>query len=212
MPSKKKEGFPAIKVSFLPLDEIVPYERNPRTHSTEQTLELVANILKFGFTNFPLVDIAAGKKLVAGHGRYDAVKVIYAQGGTIAFPDGTEIPKGTMPVTDCSGWDEATRRAYIIWDNKSAEKSSWDFVLLREELAALDVGDFDMSLTGFDEKEREQIATWANDKPQEDGNGGGKEKTDDQMEKSVCYFPRTKAGRIRKELKTLMEKHGGRLA
>ena len=50
-----------------PLDRLVPYERNARTHSPEQIAQIVASIQEFGFTNPILVDGADG--ILAGHGR-----------------------------------------------------------------------------------------------------------------------------------------------
>lgn len=155
-------------VRMVPVADLIPYDRNPKKHPQEKVIELVANILKFGWTN-PI--LAEGVKVVAGHGRLLAAKMIYEQGGSIAFPDGSPIPIGTVPVLDCTGWDDAKRRAYIVWDNKSTE-GDWDFDLLRDELLALDTGDFDMALTGFSEQELEQMSGWTKAPPEMLGNGG----------------------------------------
>lgn len=153
-------------IECIPIDSLEPYALNARTHSLDQLKWLVKKMLTVGWTN-PV--LTSGLRVVAGHGRIAAARMIYAQGGTITFPDGSPIPAGTVPRLDCSGWDETTIRAEILADNQSALQAGWDFGILRDELAALDTGAFDMSLTGFDEKEREQIATWTQEEPPTDG-------------------------------------------
>ena len=148
-------------VVCIPIDDLTMYPLNARTHSLEQLKTLVKRMLTVGWTN-PI--LAVGRKVVAGHGRIAAAKMIYAEGGTITFPDGSEIPSGTVPVLDCTGWSEETIRAEILADNQTALSAGWDFALLRDELAAIDDGQFDMSLIGFTEAEREQIATWTGEK------------------------------------------------
>ena len=48
---------------------------------------------------------------------------------------------------------EAQKKAYIIADNRMAMDAGWDEELLRVEIEALQAEAFDLSLTGFDEKE-----------------------------------------------------------
>ena len=50
-----------------PLDRLVPFDRNPRTHSASQVDQIAASIREFGFNNPILVDSRAG--IIAGHGR-----------------------------------------------------------------------------------------------------------------------------------------------
>lgn len=138
----------AILVSQLPA-----YARNSRTHSAEQVEEILASILEFGWT-MPVLYDAQG--MVAGHGRAEAAELGYSRGLTLHMAPGPKaggspIPAGCVPALDCSGWSEAQRRAYIIADNRLAEKAGWDAGLLRVELAFLEtVPDFDVSLTGFE--------------------------------------------------------------
>jgi hypothetical protein len=55
------------KIEYWPLDRLVPYARNSRTHSDEQVAQIAASIREFGFTNPILVDTEAG--ILAGHAR-----------------------------------------------------------------------------------------------------------------------------------------------
>ena len=47
--------------------KLIPYARNPRTHSDAQIAQIAASIAEFGFNNPILVDTKAG--IIAGHGR-----------------------------------------------------------------------------------------------------------------------------------------------
>jgi ParB family transcriptional regulator, chromosome partitioning protein len=117
-----------------PLDRLRPYEKNARTHSAEQIAQIAASIQEFGFTNPILVDGADG--ILAGHGRLAAAK-------------GMELAE--VPVIVLDHLSAAQRRAYILADNQLALNAGWDTELLRTEVAALNLEDFDLSLLGFDE-------------------------------------------------------------
>lgn len=137
----------------VPISQLPAYARNSRTHSPEQVEEIAASILEFGWT-IPVLYDAQG--MVAGHGRAEAAELAYSRGETLYMAPGKdgggdEIPHGHVPAIDCTGWSEAQRRAYIIADNRLAEKAGWDGGLLRVELEFLEkVPGFDVSLTGFE--------------------------------------------------------------
>lgn len=153
MLSKKDE----ISVRLLPLGDLIPNERNARTHPEEQVEQIAESIRKFGFTNPILADVDGGNIIVAGHGRRLAALSIIAAGDPIRLPSGRVLPAGQVPVIDCSGWSEAERRAYTIADNRLAETSEWDEDLLRLELVFLQEQEFDLGLTGFDSKSLSRI-------------------------------------------------------
>jgi len=56
----------------VPIDKLVPYARNARTHSKEQILQLRSSIREFGFINPCLID--KDYNILAGHGRVLAAK------------------------------------------------------------------------------------------------------------------------------------------
>lgn len=124
--------------------DLVPYARNARTHTPDQVAQIAASIAAFGWTNPILVDEGGG--IVAGHGRLEAAK---------------SLGMDTVPVICLAGLSETERRALVLADNKLALNAGWDFGLLSEELAALDVGELDVALIGFSDAELEQIATWS---------------------------------------------------
>jgi DNA modification methylase len=139
---------PIPKIELRPIDSLVAYARNSRAHSDEQITQIIMpSLVEFGWT-FPV--LADDKGIVAGHGRVMAARRLYDAGVVIKFPGGAEIPAGMVPVIDCSGWTESQRKAYIIMDNRSAEKgASWDHEMLKLETEDLLADGFDLSLTGF---------------------------------------------------------------
>lgn len=138
------------QIKLRPLEHLVPYARNSRTHSPAQIEQLQRLLLEFGWTNPILID---AEGIVAGHGRLMAAEEIYKRGEQIKFPNGTPIPIGMAPTLDVSGWSLAQRKAYIIADNRSALSAGWDEELLHLELKELEAMDYDLSLTAFEEDE-----------------------------------------------------------
>jgi DNA modification methylase len=138
-----KLSIPAIanRVEMWALGRLMPYAKNSRTHTDEQIDQISASIMKFGFTAPILVDEANGD-ILAGHARLRAAYKL----GLMEVP---VIPLGHL--------SEAEKRAYIIADNKLAENAGWDEKLLREELKDLLEDDFDVLVTGFSEKELEEL-------------------------------------------------------
>lgn len=150
---------PGLRVEARPLDTLIPYARNARKHSDAQVAQLAAGIAEFGWTNPVLVD---GRGIVAGHGRVMAARQLYATGKTIRLAGGGMLPAGSVPVIDCAGWTEAQRRAYVLWDNKSALNAAWDEELLAIELRDLGADGFDLDLTGFGADELDELLAEAN--------------------------------------------------
>jgi DNA modification methylase len=126
----------AQRIEHWPLDKLIPYARNPRTHSDAQVAQIAASIAEFGFNNPILVDTKAG--IIAGHGRLLAARKLQLQ---------------EVPVIVLDHLTEAQKRAYIIADNQLALNAGWDDDLLRAELAALQDEDFNVRLIGFEDEE-----------------------------------------------------------
>jgi hypothetical protein len=61
-----------LQIAWRPLGELIPYARNPRTHSDTQVAQIAASIREFGWTVPILVDDANG--IIAGHGRVLAAR------------------------------------------------------------------------------------------------------------------------------------------
>lgn len=124
------------EMQLMPVEKLVPYVNNARTHSPEQINKLRSSLREFGFINPVIIDRDFG--VIAGHGRILAAK---EEGIT------------EVPCVFADHLTEAQKKAYIIADNRMAMDAGWDEELLRVEIEALQAEAFDLSLTGFDEKE-----------------------------------------------------------
>src|SRR5450432_4015058 len=118
------------------IDKLVPYARNPRTHSDAQVVQIAASIAEFGFNNPILVGTKNG--IIAGHGRLLAAR---------------KLQLAEVPVIVLDHLTEAQKRAYILADNQLALNAGWDDTLLAAELVALQQEDVDLSLIGFEDEE-----------------------------------------------------------
>lgn len=61
-----------LKILYRPVNDLIPYANNARTHSEEQVNQIASSIKEFGFNNPILVDEQGG--VIAGHGRLKAAK------------------------------------------------------------------------------------------------------------------------------------------
>ena len=153
----------AKQIILQPVEALIPYARNSRTHSDEQVAQIAASIREFGFTNPVLVDDDGG--IVAGHGRVMAARQI----GMTAVP--------TINV----GWlSEQQRRAYVIADNQLALNAGWDDEALAAELSSLGEAGFDIGLVGFSDAEMERLLGLT-------GGGGDGAGGDDKPDPGINY-------------------------
>ena len=124
------------QIRMVAVDSLIPYAKNARTHSDEQVTQIASSIREFGFNNPILVDGHRG--VVSGHARLLASR-------KLAMVD--------VPVIELAHLSEIQKRAFILADNKLAERAGWDSELLSLELADLQDAGFDVGLTGFDDAE-----------------------------------------------------------
>jgi ParB-like nuclease domain len=129
-----------LEIAWREPGELIPYARNPRTHSDAQVAQIAASIREFGWTNPVLLDGASG--IIAGHGRVLAAR---------------QLGLDRVPVIELAHMSEAQKRAYVLADNQLALNAGWDEALLQLELADLaDLG-FELGLIGFGEGELERL-------------------------------------------------------
>src|ERR1700693_2401483 len=129
-----------MKIDTTPVRELRPYPNNAPTHSKRQIQQIANSVQKFGFANPVLIDDA--KQIIAGHGRVAAAKLLGID---------------AVPTCRLSHLSEAEKRAYILADNRLAEKAGWDKGLLAIELQGLIDLDFEIELTGFEMPEIDLI-------------------------------------------------------
>lgn len=117
-------------------DKLIPYVNNSRTHSPEQIKKLRSSLREFGFVNPVIID--REYNVIAGHGRLMAAK---EEGIT------------EVPCVYVDHLTDAQKKAYILADNRMALDAGWDEELLAVEMQELQDLGYDLSMTGFDEKE-----------------------------------------------------------
>ena len=139
------------EMQLVNIDRLVPYQNNARTHSPEQINKLRASLREFGFINPVIIDRDFG--VIAGHGRIAAAR---AEGIT------------ELPCVFADHLTEAQKKAYILADNRMALDAGWDEDMLRVEIEALQGADFDLMLTGFDDKELSDFFGTGNDDAKDD--------------------------------------------
>lgn len=131
-----------------PVDKLIPYARNSRTHNDEQVAQIVASIKEFGFTN-PIL-IGADDVIIAGHGRLLAAQRMGLK----------EVPIVRLPHLT-----ETQRRALVIADNKIALNAGWDEEMLALEMKELGDMDFDLDLLGFSLDELKELDAFGESEP-----------------------------------------------
>jgi DNA modification methylase len=129
-----------MQIEQIEVSKLIPYAKNSRTHDDAQVAQIAASIKEFGWTNPILID--GDKGIIAGHGRLMAAR---------------KLGLTKVPVIELKDMTEAQKKAYVIADNKLAMNAGWDMDFLKLELQDLEDADFDLSLTGFDDKELDQL-------------------------------------------------------
>jgi DNA modification methylase len=147
-----EKQFPGLQVEYLPIEDLSPDLRNARTHSRRQIRQIAESIKAFGH----LVPILIDEKgvILAGHGRLAAAKLL-------------GLP--TVPTITASGLSEVQKRAFMIADNRLAEKAGWDKEILGIELQGLVTMGFEVEITGFEVPEIDLILDAAGEKEQDPG-------------------------------------------
>lgn len=123
-----------LALAYLGVDELRPYDGNPRTHSSTQVAELARSIERFGFAA-PVLAERDGT-VIAGHGRLEAAKLLGMQ---------------RVPVVRLHHLTPEQARALRLADNRLAELSEWDEELLARELGELADLKIDLDGLGWDD-------------------------------------------------------------
>lgn len=119
-----------MKIIDLPIDELIPYENNPRNNAP--AVKAVAESIKqFGF-KVPIV-IDKDNVIVAGHTRHQAALLLGLD---------------SVPVIKADDLNDEQVRAFRLADNKTAELADWETDKLQKELS--EINEIDMLNFGFE--------------------------------------------------------------
>jgi ParB-like chromosome segregation protein Spo0J len=153
-----------LRVEYRKIETLIPFARNPRTHSEAQIAKLASSIVEFGWTQPILVDGANG--IIAGHGRLAAARKL-------------DLPE--VPVIELGHLTPAQKRAYVIADNRLALDAGWDEELLSLELAELSESGYDLTMTGFSNEEIEELLVGAEQAFEEESSSDSKDDAADDV-------------------------------
>lgn len=120
-------GQQVFSVEWMEIGKLVPYERNAKTHSQEQIINVAKSIDKYGWKQPIVVD--SDFVIVIGHCRYLAAEYLKLD---------------RVPVVVASDLTKEQAAELRIIDNKSNE-SPWDNKMLAVELPSIDLSLFDFS-------------------------------------------------------------------
>jgi len=123
-----------MKIEIVDINTIKPYENNPRKLKDSAIEKVAKSIKEFGFRQPIVVD--KEKIIVVGHTRYRASK---------------KLGLTNVPITIADNLTPEQINAYRIADNRTNEEAEWDIELLKTELKDLQLKDFNLDLTAFDE-------------------------------------------------------------
>lgn len=132
-----------LKIEYLPIDTLKPYENNAKEHPQEQIEQIIESIRQFGM-NDPIAIYGDEHLIVEGHGRLLALQQMGA----------TEAPTIRLDhMTD------EQRKAYTLVHNKTTMNSGFNLEILNEELDSLsiDMTDFGFNLEDMEQDEFEPI-------------------------------------------------------
>ena len=125
-----------LQIQIRPVDSLLPYVRNARTHAEEQVAQVAGSIMEFGWTN-PIL-VGGDGVIIAGHARLLAAR---------------KLGIAEVPVIVLDHLTETQRRALVLADNKLALNAVWDEDMLRVELESLKDDNFNLDIVGFTDEE-----------------------------------------------------------
>jgi len=143
----------ALAVVYQSREALKAYSKNARTHSKDQIRKIADSIKTFGFTTPVLTD--GNNTIIAGHGRVAAAKLLGID---------------QVPTIRLESLSDEQIRAYVIADNRLAERAGWDKAILAIELQHLLTVDSDLNvtITGFEIPEIDLILSQAAAEPGQD--------------------------------------------
>lgn len=121
-------------IEHIFIAHLTAWDGNAQTHPASQVRQIAKSIQEFGWTAPVLIDET--NTVLAGHGRVMAARY---------------LGMDTVPCLRIAGLTQDQKRAYVLADNQLTKNGVWDLDILREEIRALQVMDFDLDAVGFDE-------------------------------------------------------------
>ena len=149
---------PKPAAEWVRIGDLLPWERNPKAHPTENVAEIARSIVDFGFTE-PIICWKSRKMVVAGHGRLLAAQMLYREDcrRKLATDHPGEAPAraedGLVPVRWVEFADEHQAARYAIADNRLTEKNPMDATLVAEIFVELDDAGVNLEGLGYSDSD-----------------------------------------------------------
>lgn len=174
-----------IRVEYIDLDEIVEADNNPKDHDLGVIYQ---SINRFGFNN-PIILNDANGKLLVGHGRLQALKMIRDAGEDA--PDRIVVEDGCWQVPVIKGVNidnPAEAQAYLLADNRLTELGGWKNMDLIESLNEILEETGDLDGTGYDLEDVDTILKSLENTNifEEDGSTTQTAETEDETEVTIA--------------------------
>ena len=132
-----------MKIEMVSVASLKFDDENARVHPPENRAMLRASLDKFGQRK-PIV-ITSDNTVIAGNGTLLAASELgWDKVAVVRAP---------------ADWTDEMIRAYAIADNRSADLSEFDPVVLQSQLASLEIAEFEFDALGFTEAEITALAT-----------------------------------------------------
>jgi hypothetical protein len=128
-----RTGANTLRIENLAVEQLRPYQNNPRVHPRKQIDKLARAIDEFGFLIPILIDDQ--NTVLAGHARIEAAK---------------QLRLHSVPCIRANHLSETQKRTFTILDNRLATEAAWDFQLLAQEVEFLQSHGIDLTTTGFE--------------------------------------------------------------
>ena len=158
-----------LKVDYIPIEQLKPYEKNAKIHTQEQIEQIKNSIREFGM-NDPIGIWGKDNLIVEGHGRLQACK---------------ELGVKEVPVIRLDDLTDEQRRAYTLVHNQTTMNTGFNMNILADELDNIDI---DMSELGFLDSEEVDLDNFFTE-PEEPNE---KEKETDTITCPYCHKQFTK--------------------
>ena len=170
------------EVVMFDVDKLIPYDRNPRTHSQESIDKMKGTIRRHGLR--PPLLVKSNGLICDGHKRLPILLELCAEKA-----DGFKT--GKVPVILCDDWSEADIKAYRIESYQHAQ-DAWDDDFLKLELEELDDMDYPMDLLGFNDDELSDLFNDSTDNDNEGDSEVGDDNDDTYTKKitTPIYEPK----------------------
>lgn len=131
------EAVDSLKIVYLPISALTPYERNAKEHPRKQIDQIKRSISDYGMRD-PIGIWGENNTIVEGHGRWMACK---------------ELGFNEVPCIRLDDMTDAQRREYALVHNQTTMNSGLDLDVLDLELGELP--EFDASFYDFEVSQEE---------------------------------------------------------